>query len=69
MHTELPRGQRMQTIWMITSAPIATRSRPPYQDDLKVFKTNPFKERQRQLFWGQVKTGSLAEALETWNVM
>ena len=40
-----------------------------YQDDLKVFKTNQFKELQRQLFWGQVKTASLAEALETWNVM
>ena len=40
-----------------------------YQDNFKVFKTNQFKELQRQLFWGQVKTGSLAEALETWNVM
>ena len=66
MLTWLSRGQRMQTIWRITSAPTATSLMPLVIKTLfNVFKTNQFKELQRQLFWGQGEIGGLAEALET----
>ena len=40
-----------------------------YQDEFKVFKTEKFQALQQQLFWQQVKVGSLGDALKTWAVI